>query len=329
MKGETVLKELLATNYGIQVNEKTVWNGMEGFAHDNYFYFTISVDHTEIIHMEQAALAYYLYENKFTQIAIPIPNSEGEWYSKFLNKYYMVFQVEKNISDKGLAHGEELARFHQVGSQYKYEPQSISSYGQWKLLWIEKLNAFEKQIEVDSKDFPNTYYRLLMDVLPYLIGVSENAIQYMQESENESRFHESDQGSISFRRYRGDLKKSVIWTTNLVYDHPTRDLAEYIRSKLLEQEDPKNVIWDFLNEYQGVRRLSIFSWRLLYARLIYPVNLFDIIQRGFSEQSFENRYIELSDMLERQTIYEKRLGTFFENLEIDSESLEIPVLNWL
>lgn len=329
MKGETTLRDLLATYYGIEANEKTVWNGVEGLKHNNIFYFTISVEDREIIHMEQAALAYYLYENNYTHTAIPVPNRKGDWYTEYENKYYMVFRTEDKSVDNSVLHGESLARFHQIGSKYQYEPQAISSYGQWKQLWIEKVDTFEKQIELESTDFPNAYYRLLMDVLPYLIGVSENAIQYMQESEHESRFHEVDQGTIAFRRYRGELQKPAIWTTDLVYDHPTRDLAEYIRHNFLQREDPMNEVKDFLEAYKQVRTLSIFSWRLLYARLLFPIHLFDIIERGFMEQNYDQRYVELKDILEKQTIYERRLGMLFDHLGIDTEDLQIPVLHWL
>lgn len=329
MKGETNMRDLLATYYGIQANERTVWNGVEGFKHNNLFYFTISADQREIIHMEQAALAYYLYENNYTQTALPVPNRKGEWYTEYHNKNHMVFQLEDNPVDRSVEHGASLAHFHQTGSRYQYEPQAISSYGQWKQLWIDKLTAFEKQIEVNSAEYPNEYHRLLIDVLPYIVGLSENAIQYMQESEYESRFHEVDQGTISFRRYHGELVESTIWTTDLVYDHPIRDLAEYFRFKLLKREDPMSEIKEFLNEYKQVRTLSIFSWRLLYARLLFPIHLFDIMEQGFIGQQYEERYDELEKIFEHQTIYEGRLGNLFDYLGIDSKELQIPMLHWL
>ncbi|WP_164668256.1 hypothetical protein [Virgibacillus doumboii] len=323
------MKDLLSAYYGIYADGSTIWNGMEALKQGNYLYFTISAEHKEIIHMEQAALAYYLYENNCPQVAIPVPNSQGDWFTDYLNKTYCVLRLKNTSSDTGLAQGETLAQFHQLGSRFNYEPQEISSYGQWKQLWIEKLTAFEKQIEVEAAEYPNSYYRLLMDVLPYVIGISENAIQYMQESEHESRFHQVDQGTIAFRRYGGNMRDSVIWTTDLVYDHPARDLAEHIRHKLLLRDNPMQEIREFLDAYQQVRQLSVFSWRLLYARLMYPIHLFDIIERGFSEKEHDKLYQELADKLEMQTIYEKRLSLLFEYAGVDSEGLQIPVLHWI
>ncbi|QKY71666.1 hypothetical protein Len3610_09430 [Lentibacillus sp. CBA3610] len=323
------MREFLATYYGIQAREKTIWNGLESLKDDNYVYFTISGEQKEIIHMEQAALAYYLYENNYTQMTIPMPNSQGEWYTTYNDSFHMVLRVKHSATTAQFTHGERLAAFHMTGSMYQYEPQTISSYGQWKQLWIDKLTAFEERIEIEADNYSNAYYRLLMDSMPYVIGLSENAIQYMQESESDPRFHEADQGTIVFRRYFGQLDNRYLWMPDLAYDHPTRDLAEYIRYKLLESENPMDEIRSFLDEYQQVRPLSIFSWRLLYARLLYPIHLFDVIGRGFFTDRHELVHSELAAMIYKQPVYEKRLGLFFETAGVNCEELQIPVLHWL
>ncbi|SFD94309.1 spore coat protein YutH [Lentibacillus persicus] len=322
------MRDFLDYYYGIQPLDVTEWNGAEGFKDDNYIYFTISCDQKEIIHMEQAALAYFLYENDYSQMTIPLPNNQNEWYTLYNEKYYLVLCAEKTPPVKQNSQGEQLAVLHAIGAGYPYEPQTISSYGQWRPLWIEKMAAFEEKIQLEARELPNNYYRLLMDSLPYITGLSENAIQYMQESESESRFHEADQGTIVFTRYHGQLNQHFLWMTDLAFDHPARDLAELIRYKLLEKEDPVDEICAFLDDYQKVVPLSIFGWRLLYARLLYPIHLYDIIGRGFLTRQ-HGMYDELKDMLERQTQYEKRMRYFFENAGVDSEKLQIPVLHWL
>ncbi|GGK05304.1 spore coat protein YutH [Lentibacillus kapialis] len=323
------MRDFLAANYGIHPHEKTVLDGWEGFKDANYIYFTISAKQKEVIHMEQAALAYYLMENNYTHMSIPIPNSQGEWYTKYNGQYYMILRVNNTSTENQATHGEQLAAFHITGSLYQYEPQTISSYGQWKTLWIEKMEAFEKAIELEAKNHWDAYDGMLMDFLPYIIGISENAIQYMQESETEQRFHESDQSTIVFSRYRSQLRHRMLWMNDLAFDHPSRDLAEYIRLKLIEKDDPMTEIRSFLDDYQRVRPLSILGWRLLYARLLYPIHVFDVIERGFSVDDRGSVHTELSDIIKQQSVYEKRLGLFFENAGIDCERLQIPVLHWL
>src|SRR5690625_2297393 len=103
-----------------------------------------------------------------------------------------------------------------------------------------------------------------MDILPYIIGICENAIQYVNECNQESRYDQSDQGTITFQRYHDQLQRSIMWHTDLVYDHVARDLAEFIRYKLLYYEEQAfNDIYVFLITYQLIYHLSLFSLRLL------------------------------------------------------------------
>ncbi|WP_373893219.1 hypothetical protein ACUL41_06605 [Virgibacillus natechei] len=323
------LRELLATYYAIQTEEKLMLDGKEGYRHGEYVYFTISADNKEIIYMEQAALAYYLVENGYSHLAIPIPNVHGEWFSPHQEKKYIVLQVQYTQAESEFTNGVLLANFHQVGSAYSYEPQAISSYGGWKQLWIDKLTVFETKIEKDAMDHTSNYSRLLMDVLPYIIGISENAIQYIGESEKDYRFHDADQGTIAFRRYAGNLVNPVLWTNDLVYDHPTRDLAEYIRLLMLGNNDEQDIV-TFLNDYQSIRPLSVFSWRLLYARLIFPMHLFDVIGKGFlNQEPADQLHEEMTVLLDKQAIYEEKLRHFFQIADVETDSAHIPVLHWL
>ncbi|MFD1039467.1 hypothetical protein ACFQ3N_13845 [Virgibacillus byunsanensis] len=321
---------LLSTYYAIPDGERMILDEMEGIKTDEYLYFTISANNKEIIHMEQAALAYYLAENNYKQVAIPIPNVHGEWFTKYQDKKYLVLQVQSIQDRPHISHGKLLANFHHTGANYSYEPNEISSYGQWKELWIDKITIFENQIGQEAKNNSNRYCELLMDILPYLIGISENAIQYVQESEHETRYHETDQSTITFQRYQSNCLKPVIWTGDLMYDHPTRDLAEYIRVKLLygDQRSMDEVSL-FLKEYQTIRSLSVFSWRLLYARLVFPIHLFDVIGKGFLSVNHDQSYERLTDVIKNQVVYEDRLDKFFQYAGVDNESLHIPVLHWL
>src|SRR5699024_899926 len=242
---------------------------------------------------------------------------------------YMVLKVTQKNHRERISHGYQLAEFHRLGSIYKYEPQKISSYGEWKQLWIDKLTMFESYIYQEAKKQPHTYYQFVMDILPYVIGISENAIQYIAESEVDTRFHDADQGTITFQRYEGNLLEPIIWTNDLAYDHPTRDLAEYIRFKFLLNEDENNEeIITIMEDYQKGRSLSIFSWRQLYARLIFPIHLFDCLEKGLSGRINES-LSELKELMVKQPLYEDKLKELFEIFQVDYKRLEIPRLEWL
>ncbi|WP_010095025.1 hypothetical protein [Ornithinibacillus scapharcae] len=322
------MKELLLVNYNIHAIEQLSVNERTGYRDKNYYYFIISSVDKEMIHLEQAALAYYLTENGYYHTAIPIPTIHNKWFVEKDNQYYMVLRVSDLRNDQKSSHGEALAEFHHVSATYSFEPKEISSYGLWKELWIQKLTAFEQKIKQEASANMNRYYRLLVDSFPYIIGISENAIQYLQESETEKRYDQSDQGVFSFRRYRGNMLNPIIWMDDLVYDHPTRDIAEFIRYRLLDDTVSQEEIVTFLHDYQRERPLSIFSWRLLYARLTFPIHLFDFMEEKFHGNSFEQYYEELKNMLQKQTEYEYRLGNLFHDLNVDVEELAIPTIEW-
>src|SRR5699024_5628412 len=98
-------------------------------------------------------------------------------------------------------------------------------YGKWKQLWIDKLTSIEHSVFDEAQKYLNSYYDAVIDSLPYIIGISENAIQYLNETYYESNFDESDQGTITFLRYTDHLLQPIIWVNDLSYDHPTRDIA--------------------------------------------------------------------------------------------------------
>ncbi len=316
---------MLAIYYRIHSEGKISFGNREGYKQGDTIYFTIPGRNKETILTEQAALTYFLKGNPVEIMTLPIPNSQGEWFTSYGENSWMVMQMQqlesREYSSKPA--GIRLAEFHQIGSTFGYEPKSISSYGKWKELWIEKLTAFEAGIGREAQEKPSDYYRMLMNFLPYIIGLSENAIQFLQESERERRILETDQGTITFNRYES-LNYPVIWTDQLMYDHPARDIAEYIRSTILNNDKAEKVI-SFLNDYQQVVPISVFGWRLVYARLLFPIHLFDFIERGFTSPDIKG----LEKIIEQQALLEKFLGEFFQLTGVDAETWGIPVVHWL
>src|SRR5699024_11678491 len=74
-------------------------------------------------------------------------------------------------------------------------------------------------------------------------------------------YHEGDRGTIAFRRYTNHLIEPVIWFNDLVYDHPARDLAEFIRNRFLHVDEGEEEIALFLEDYQTEMPISVFGWR--------------------------------------------------------------------
>lgn len=321
-------RHLLEKLYGLAPEEQVTISGRKGFLANGLFYFTTNVENIETIHMEQTVIAYYLAENGYKQVALPIKSLNETWFSDAQAGRFFVYQVQLPETNQETL-GKTLARFHQLGGSYPYEPKSISSYGDWKQLWIQKLNAVEGNIRAFIKKSGSPDHEILFQALPYLIGMSENAIQYLRETEEEeTRFLEVDQGTITFLRFHENALDEVIWPDQFVYDHPIRDIAEYMRYLYLSDSSDQHV-HTFLTDYQAIRPLSIFSIRLLYARLLYPIHLFDAIERCLHDHTNLEHYKNLSFILEQQLSYESRLRNFFGEFGIDKAAFHLSELDWL
>lgn len=320
------LRELLTNYYQIHPEEKLVIDGRAGYLADGFVYFNMESRNLEMIQMEQAVLAYYLMENGFRHIALPVKNMKEEWFTEYQTSTYLIYQVsDRNTVKESL--GRNLALFHETGSAYYYEPQSISSYGEWKRLWTDKLNLFEERIAQLTTE--ETVTPIIFDVLPYIIGMSENAIQYLRETEeNEARYTEADQGTIAFLRFNNQVEREVIWPDELGFDHPARDIAEYIRNCLLSGQSD-NVLHEFFRDYQAIRPLSVFSWRLIYARLLFPIHFFDAVEPLINGENSQTGEAALYKMIKLQEVYEERLRNFYEKMEIDKEAFELVEVDWL
>src|SRR5690625_2746657 len=149
MMGGFMMRYMLDAYYDIQVNHEVNVDGRSGYqTHhlDNYTYFIIRVKNNKAIHMEQALLAYFLIENGFEQTVLPIQNLHGEWITVIKDESFIVCRGKKREQIKVISHGRELAHFHLTSMTYPYEPTHLSSYGQWKELWIEKLTYIEQKI---------------------------------------------------------------------------------------------------------------------------------------------------------------------------------------
>ncbi|MBM7570942.1 spore coat putative kinase YutH [Aquibacillus albus] len=313
----------------LQGNKVSV-NGYDGYKNGDDFYFIISKQNDEEVHFEQKAISDFCIQQGIENIAVPLFNYRGTLTTEVDQKEYLVLAAKDRKYVKQSSHAKDLASFHNIGSEYPYTPNYLSSYGQWKELWENKISMIEDIYNQQYVERPvSPFHRLFIDTFPYIIGLSENALQYLQETETDQRFHDGDKPSITFRRYSNQLQRSIIWSTDFSYDHPVRDLAEYIRPLLLQDNyQSLTRMSSFFTEYEQERPLSIFGWRLLYARLLFPIHLFDHLEAGFRSNNLEIFYKEYKELLQKQTNYETNLKSFYKNLEFDTESLNIPVIDW-
>ncbi|WP_182201566.1 hypothetical protein [Paraliobacillus salinarum] len=299
----------------------------EAYYVEGNYYFIVPTAETEHVHMEQEWLANHLIDQDYLRVAKTIKNIHGTYITEENGQHYIALQAMKypyELLDTPI----RLATFHSIGKSYSYSPSYATAYGEWQNLWEKKMMLYEAYYQSQLQARPVTrYQRLLIDTFPYMIGLTENAIQYLNESNQETRFTLFDQGCITFKRYTDQLDQPFIFSNQFIYDHPVRDIAEHIRPYFLKEDGHKQVAL-FLEKYEQIAPLSIFSWRLLYARLILPIHLLDFIDRAVGEPNNEGIFEEYRKLLDDQHNYEAHLKSFFQDNRIDPFKNQIYELDW-
>ncbi|MBM7554880.1 hypothetical protein [Thalassobacillus pellis] len=298
-----------------------------GYEYQGDYYFILPAFGGEGTYHELSDACSFLMNAGVHNIVYPVLGKENRYCTSFDQQTFVVCRASYNPQRTPPLTATQLASFHQIGSTYPYQLTNLSSYGQWKQLWAQRIDQFEAKIGQLHQERPvGKLHRLWLDSAPYVVGMGENAIQYLQESEQEKRHQEGDQATFTFDRYPTEPQR-YIWCDQLRSDHPSRDLAESLRRKLLADENPAGAA-AFLSEYQSAAPLSVFGLRLLYARLLFPVHLLDQFDYTASRIFEEGLLVETKEMFDNQKYYEKHLHNFFHMIKMSPEQLDIPTLDW-
>ncbi|KAB8131803.1 hypothetical protein F9U64_13150 [Gracilibacillus oryzae] len=297
------------------------------YTDDKLYYFVIPVSITEENAWEEYMIAKHFQEKGMQHVVCPLINLHNQFITSLGKEKYLLCYAD-SLSDPMKTHGDYLSQFHQIGYQFPYQPEMTNNYGKWKELWMKKIEQYEALFRSYYQQRPApAFIRPLADIFPYIIGLSENALQYINMVEKEQNYHQYDQPVFAFGRLHKQLDEQFVWIHDLIYDHPVRDLAEYIRLFLLEKNGLNDeTLSQFLNDYTSRCPLSPFGWKLLYARLIFPIHIYDKIDQCVREDNGEQL---LYDLIELQCEYEKNLSSFFSYIGIEQSDKNGIQLDWL
>jgi len=289
------------------------------------------VEQEELLELKQ--ISDYLQYQKENRIASFVPTVAQELIGKINEESIILFKLPHFNNRHFFNEGQDLASFHKIGRFYPQPPQKATRLGQWKTLWENRLDQLEHWWAQKLPKIPaNRFEKLFYETFPYYLGLSENAIQYIADCLWEDERNEVGTGTICLIKYQPQTgSDGVIFPTELIYDHPTRDIAEWIRSKY-EAGAPLQEVIQFLNNYEQHLPLSSIGWRMLYGRLLFPLSYFETIEGYYSAPSenakewYERKFFNLINQTES---YEHFLRTFYKNIGLPARSLQIPEIEWL
>lgn len=156
----------------------------------------------------------------------------------------------------------------------------------WENLWMQKVDYFEYQIRELGLD-----KQVIKNSFSYYIGLAENAISYVHNV----KLKYPSQGTIvlSHRRiFYPNYKLNYLNPLSFIFDLEVRDIAEYLKAMFFSDDDESEVLEE-LKSFLKIKRLTIYEYNMLYARLLYPSYYFDIYEEVMNKERSEEDLLKI------------------------------------
>ncbi len=266
---------------------------------NNYIFkeYTINISLIEDITKLNIYLNNYLNTNKI------IPNKYNNPLTQINDNYYILIL----LSNKNNINLTAISKFSLI------PPPDIKSLerNNWQILWSNMIDYYETQIGENSKKYP-----LIRESFDYFIGLAENAISYLTYTKKETPKTIYDNKVLSHNNLYHSLEDPL----NIIIDHKSRDLAEYIKLSFFDNN--KNIFQE-LDNYFYYHKYSDYGIRVLFSRILYPSFYFkaynDIIQGIAKEKELNN----IINNIDKYEIYIYNIYIYLKKYS------NLPPIEWL
>lgn len=305
------MKETLEYYYGLDIDFLEELDGKYHFKLDNQDYFFVfynrSID--ELKDIVNVCNEMVLKGIKVNKILINRNNS----YLTKINEYdYILFAVS-NINEE-----YDIFDMIKISDKLVLNNSKSSLYrNNWGTLWSEKVDYFEYQVRelAINKD-------VVKNSFSYYIGLAENAISYVNNTNFKYKNVLDYRIVLSHRRvYFPNYKLNYLNPLSFIFDLEVRDIAEYLKSMFFNKNE--EYVLEELSSYLKVRRLSIYEYQMLFARLLYPTYYFDNYESVMNKNVDEEVLVKI---IKRCNDYEIFLKKAY--LEI-SRYAKIDKIDWI
>lgn len=245
--------------------------------------------------------------NNYLQRKIPvdniIPNKYNSTITEINNIPYILLQRRKQNNIR-------LSEISNISNTQINQIKTLER-NNWEILWANKIDYFEKQVEENKKKYP-----LIRESFDYFVGLGENAISYLVNTKKETKPTIYDTKVIS----HNNLLNSLYDPSNIILDHKARDIAEYIKLSFFQKN--YNILKE-LDIYFLYNPYSEYGIRVLFSRILYPsfyFELYDDILVGIKKEQ------ELNKIISQINNYEIYLYNVYLYLR---KYYNIPAIDWL
>ncbi|WP_053367590.1 spore coat putative kinase YutH [Bacillus sp. FJAT-27245] len=315
-----MLGQMLEKVYGISAGEYTRIESYDAFRGNGFYYFVANPrgkDEEEAAELQKIAAHLMAYGDR--NVPAVLPTKSGSIVAEWEGGRYCLLASAQPMRKGQMRLGRKLAKFHERGRMVPFQVEKTARIGQWKNMWETRLDQMERVwSERIFQPASDEFERMFIESFPYFVGLAENAIQYLVDTELDEEAEIVDGGTVCHERFsEGTWGRQYIFKNPIdwVFDHRSRDLAEWARSRFFHNSrtcGPE--ITQFFSDYRSIAPLSKFSWRLLYARLLFPLHYLETIETYYSsnresiQKALEDRLVAI---LKQTSDYEQFTASFF------------------
>lgn len=218
-----------------------------------------------------------------------ILNNQNKPVTIYDNKAWVLMETVDNF--------EKRITFQDIFSfPIKTNNDNFYKNNNWKQLWSMKNDYLEYQINQLGLDYP-----LLRESFSYFNGLSENAIQLLNNVTNDDLYVVHKRVNYHMTYY--DLYNPF----NMILDTKVRDMAEYFKDAFLLKKDINKELDIFLENYY----LTDNEKLLFIIRMLYPTFYFDMFENITDELKEEKK---IKKIIASISDYEKLLNTILDKI---------------
>lgn len=304
------MKDSINFYYNLNISEVENWNTVYRFQiNKQYFYF--APFKRTLNELNDIILVSKELKARNIEVHDILLNKFGKAFTNISNQNYVLLRPIGDIYEE-----YDLLSILKLNNNLTLNPAKSKLYrNTWAELWSSKIDYFEYQIHELGKG-----KSLVLDTFSYYIGLGENAISYVVATTLKYRISPLDKIGLSHKRVAyPNYKLNFFNPLTFIFDLEVRDIAEYIKSAFFAEEDALNI----LKEVLRLKRFTIYSYQLFYARLLYPSYYFDVYERIMNDEEKEEALIPY---IEKAEDYEKFLANAYYEI---SKYAQIERVEWL
>ena len=297
------MKDIIYHYYNLKINTITKNNNNYYFYYNNNLYYLYLYNNNLNIINNIYKLSLSIIPNITHNIII---NKDNSIITIIDNKPYILLKINTNIKNKISIN--ELNNFKKL----YYIPDNKLTRGNWNILWSNKIDYIETQInEIKTK------YPILTNSIDYFIGLTENAISYYQNTID--NYQISNNYSLSHNKITNN-NFNFYNPLNIIIDHEPRDLAEYI--KLSFYLNNKSILKEILF-YIKNNNYNNYDICILISRLLYPSIYLDTYDNIINNTIDEKQILPIINNVDNYETYLKNILSILEKYYI------FPNIEWL